>query len=704
MAENEIGRLVIALEAQVQDVVSKLDSLEKTVKDFSGKTEEGFKKTESQWLKTAGGFLLGQLGIGSVQQAFGTLTRIISDAFKEFDEAIVTFTQLEIRLGEGAKRLQEYGAEQQKVTRYSDDAYNASSKLLSNHKLNEEQIRQLLPVIKDYAALTGRDLVSTAQAFGYAIQYGSTRGLRQFGIEVDKTGSQLDIFNELVKAGEGDVQGMAEKMGQLGSGPAIIVKNMFDEISEKLGEELNPQQIEMAKAIETAIIPAIENLIPIIGMWSSGFSELFRVWTSGFNQLTKNLSSLGAFIKSFEFKDLPFMLMPGVNLIHLFKKFAEFTPPVEGGAEEPSAGGGGGRTAWAPRGPYEGNVEELFKRRGSNLSDVKPGDMVGAGAVGNLAALNESIALEMDKLKATYEEGQLGAFNYYREITKLTGYKYDVEEDALKSSLAVATKEEDRAKIRDSLAALSFKRQRDMLAIKKQLNADELKNEEETNRNREALQENRLRSFQMMSDTMVDIGRALGEGLVSGMSEGVEGLRDMLSKIIITMLTFLEKYVLTVSMKGWLDEILKKGIMGVLTGGLVVGAITTAFALMKSAIGGNMEQGGMINGPRHSGGGVHINAEGGEYIEPRAAVAYYGPNVFEALRRMIVPRETFTSYNLAVAAPVGTAATGGMIGRGGVSIANFIDEGLFNRYLSSKAGQDAIVNVIRNNQFSINRG
>jgi tape measure domain-containing protein len=49
--------------------------------------------------------------------------------------------------------------------------------------------------------------------------------------------------------------------------------------------------------------------------------------------------------------------------------------------------------------------------------------------------------------------------------------------------------------------------------------------------------------------------------------------------------------------------------------------------------------GGLTVGPRHSAGGMDVNVEGGEFIEPRPAVKKYGAMVFEAFRQLKIDKE-----------------------------------------------------------------
>lgn len=62
-------------------------------------------------------------------------------------------------------------------------------------------------------------------------------------------------------------------------------------------------------------------------------------------------------------------------------------------------------------------------------------------------------------------------------------------------------------------------------------------------------------------------------------------------------------------------------------------------------VGGNIYQ-GMITGRRHSKGGVLIEAEGGEYISHRKAVAEYGPDIFKAANELRLEPFLMANYVL----------------------------------------------------------
>jgi S1-C subfamily serine protease len=97
--------------------------------------------------------------------------------------------------------------------------------------------------------------------------------------------------------------------------------------------------------------------------------------------------------------------------------------------------------------------------------------------------------------------------------------------------------------------------------------------------------------------------------------------------------------------------------------------------------------GGPVRGPSHAAGGVPIEAEGGEYIQPKDSVQKYGRGVFDLFRAKAIPVETVqnlmdsfrakaggfvTSKGMAIQKPtivvpkynLPKAASGGMVGTG----------------------------------------
>ena len=257
MAEDNLASLQIAITASLKDFSAKMGEFESILKG----TEEETKKVSSSWTETATAMAAGQLAVEAATKAFEMLKHAVMEGFGAADEQAQSVIRLTADLGSGAEEIVKWSEAQEKKTRFTKADSESAASALTIHKLNREEIEKLLPVIEDYASKKGVSATATAEAFGRAIEYGTTRGLRPYGIEVEKSGSQQDIFNELVAAGQGKVKGMAEQMGSAGLGPMVIFQNSIKEIQETVGDELMPQLKDLADWLNGDGIVAIKGFV-----------------------------------------------------------------------------------------------------------------------------------------------------------------------------------------------------------------------------------------------------------------------------------------------------------------------------------------------------------------------------------------------------------------------------------------------------------
>ena len=241
--DNELAKYYISIEAQVSDLNAKfatikdsLSTISTAQKDVASSATESANKIESSWAKTTSAFLSSQL----IVEALNKIKSAIVEGIKAADDDLTMMVRLRLELGDGAEAIEKYATAQSLSTRFAKDDILSAANTLTIHKLNREEIEKLLPVIQDFATKSGRSATETASAFGRAIEYGSTRGLRPFGIEVDKNGSQLEIFNELMDAGNGKVKGLANQLGDTGLGGMIEFQHAIQEAGEDVGKQLLP--------------------------------------------------------------------------------------------------------------------------------------------------------------------------------------------------------------------------------------------------------------------------------------------------------------------------------------------------------------------------------------------------------------------------------------------------------------------------------
>ena len=250
---DDFTQLQVSITASLKDFSAKMGEFENILK---GVEEQGKKTGESFGTMFASMFTA-QEAIESLKKAF----EFAKEAVADYDNEAMALFRLSKQIGEeGTEALKKYADSISKVTRFSKDDILSASNRLAINKLNREEIQKLIPVILDYATKSGRSATETAMAFGRAIEYGSTRSLRPFGIEINKTGSQLDIFNELLKVGEGNAKGMAEAAGNIGTGPLTEINNQIEVMKTSLGKDLLPAFKEFARMLKDDVMPRLSDL------------------------------------------------------------------------------------------------------------------------------------------------------------------------------------------------------------------------------------------------------------------------------------------------------------------------------------------------------------------------------------------------------------------------------------------------------------
>lgn len=123
-------------------------------------------------------------------------------------------------------------------TRFDDDATRSAAAQLAQFRLTEGEILTLLPLVQDFAAFTGRDLGSAADASAKAI-LGQGRALKALGIDFVDLGSRTANFDQLVRGLQKSVGGFAEREGASAAGQAEIFANQLGEVNEELGKMVN---------------------------------------------------------------------------------------------------------------------------------------------------------------------------------------------------------------------------------------------------------------------------------------------------------------------------------------------------------------------------------------------------------------------------------------------------------------------------------
>ena len=172
----------------------------------------------------------------------------LNDAFEKFPTLA----------GTSVDSLNKLNNEMQKKTRFDDEAFANAEATLAQYKITGQQLKDLTPLVADFAAKTGKDLPEAAELVGKAL-LGQGRGLKAVGINFTDTGNIAGNFTQIMGGLRSQVGGFAEKEGQTAAGKAAILKNQFGELQETVGGLLVPALSSVVGAL-TPIIEGFNSL------------------------------------------------------------------------------------------------------------------------------------------------------------------------------------------------------------------------------------------------------------------------------------------------------------------------------------------------------------------------------------------------------------------------------------------------------------
>lgn len=157
----------------------------------------------------------------------------------------------------------------------------------------------------------------------------------------------------------------------------------------------------------------------------------------------------------------------------------------------------------------------------------------------------------------------------------------------------------------------------------------------------------------------------------------------------------------------WIQGLFAGGLGGI--GSSIGGGLMTLFRPVLGLLG--MADGGPVPGysPHSRADNIPIMATAGEFMHPVPTVDYYGRGVMEAIRTRSIPKDILSSFAKNPHQRSGNRfADGGYVDNfdnsqenlrdeKSLQIVNILDPGMFDQYVSSQAGQKAILNVISRN-------
>lgn len=223
MAEN-LGDLVINIQARLNDLESKMDTAESRGNKAASRIGESFKRMA-----------------GTIAAAFSirAVTQFFESALDKYAKQELAEKKLEAQLGRTNKRLLNYAAALQKKTQYGDEDTISAMAMLAAFTKDEDQIKRLTKVTLDLAAAKGFDLASSADLVGKSFG-SSTNALTRYGIEVKGAAGSQERLNSLIENTNKLFGGQAEAQAKTYTGTMAQLKNSIGDAMEKIGGSLVP--------------------------------------------------------------------------------------------------------------------------------------------------------------------------------------------------------------------------------------------------------------------------------------------------------------------------------------------------------------------------------------------------------------------------------------------------------------------------------
>lgn len=222
MASKAIGFLNFKFGADLKGFDRAMKKAQKNLKRF-GKNVEKTGKTLTTNL-TLPILALGAASVKAFDEQAKAETKLLT--------ALKGRTDVQQRLIEQAKQLQE-------ITLFGDEETIAAQSMLAMMGLEEEAIRNLIPLIQDFAAAKEMDLVTAADLVAKSMG-SSTNALSRYGIEITGAVGSSERLNTAVTELTEKFGGQAEEIAKIGAGPLIQMKNQLGDLAEELGMRLMP--------------------------------------------------------------------------------------------------------------------------------------------------------------------------------------------------------------------------------------------------------------------------------------------------------------------------------------------------------------------------------------------------------------------------------------------------------------------------------
>lgn len=121
--------------------------------------------------------------------------------------------------------------------------------------LTSDSVELLTPKIIDFASATGQDLNTALDKVIQGIN-GSTRGLKEYGINVDSNQTKSQRLASITEQLTGKFKGQAETVAKTSTGAFAQLTNAIDNLQERIGEGIASNLAGFVKSLTDLVTPA----------------------------------------------------------------------------------------------------------------------------------------------------------------------------------------------------------------------------------------------------------------------------------------------------------------------------------------------------------------------------------------------------------------------------------------------------------------
>jgi len=223
--------LRLLIDADTRGAVSGVEKVGATTQKELGKSQQSIDKWASG-LTNAGAAMIGVggaalFGLGKMAQA----SEEANLAQVQLQNALGNMPKL---AGENSKQFTDLADKLQSVTAADGDAIVSGEAMLATFNLTAGQIKEMTPLIVDYARRFGVDIPTAAATVGKALD-GNIGALKRNGISIDEAAFAADHYTAVQAALSKQVGGFAQQEGATFAGSLQRMKNELGDLAEGVG-------------------------------------------------------------------------------------------------------------------------------------------------------------------------------------------------------------------------------------------------------------------------------------------------------------------------------------------------------------------------------------------------------------------------------------------------------------------------------------